>query len=858
MNHCSVCGQEKNHLIHVLNDESETIVCSDCFLKQYGGQIQDPEVLSGILKQFGAILGQMTPPEEATMGAVSHPDPSEEAARTINLAANMASYSVSPVCTPEHLLASLLKNSDQVLRKDHKMSDETITQIETELNYLLPDRAENPSRSRPSPELLEIVHIARRFAASEGRLKFENHDLIQGLVSQESSPASQLLRAAGAREIEPEIDDSLLGPKTPTLDQFGRDLTRLALQGDIDPVIGRNSEIEQTVEILARRRKNNAVLIGDPGVGKTAIVEGLALRIVNGDVPESIVDCRLISLDMSSLLAGTHYRGQFEERVNRILEEIRGANGNIIVFVDEIHTIVGAGDSEGGTDAANIIKPALARGDLHLVGATTLTEYKRIEKDGALARRLSPVVVSEPSLSETLEILEGLKPFYEAYHRVVISKDALLAARDLSERYISDYFLPDKAIDLIDQASARARIKNLEKLPKTDSFKKELMKMSGDLDQAVAKEDFKKAAQIKTEMDRIQEKISAAKTDIDLALGQVVGVTGRDVSEVLSLKTGIPLGELVSDETDRLKKLEEDLHKRVIGQDRAVISVSDTIRRARAGLSSGSTPVGSFLFLGPTGVGKTELAKALSERMFATEKALIRIDMSEYREPHTVSRLIGSPPGYVGYSEGGQLTEAVRRRPYSVILLDEIEKANPAIHNLLLQVLDDGRLTDGEGRTVDFTNTVIIMTSNIGASEAKREQIGFSKNRESQDVVIDSVKKLFPPELFNRIDETIVFDSLSEDQVVLICEKIVRDISDTLKQSRGVSLFATKRLMKKLASEGFDPEYGARPLLRYIRQTLEKELTHTLLFESKIEPGTKIKADFVGGEIKIELKRPGS
>src|SRR3954454_19828503 len=500
--------------------------------------------------------------------------------------------------------------------------------------------------------------------------------------------------AVGARQGGPQAaapgQEPVPQSDTPTLDEFGRDLTKDAGEGRIDPVIGRDLEVEQTVEILARRRKNNAVLIGEPGVGKTAVVEGLARRIAEGDVPATLQGARLVALDLTGMVAGAQYRGQFEQRLKTALEEVRAAEGRIVLFLDELHTVLGAGGAEGAMDAANMLKPMLARGELRMIGATTLAEFRKIERDGALARRFSPVTVEEPSVEDTVAILHGLKAAYEQHHGIAIADEALAAAAKLSDRYLTEQRLPDKAIDLVDQAAARVRLRSGEGA-------EDLTKLEALKDEAVAAEEFERAAELKTRID-------AART----AGGTVPGAVGEeDVAHVVAARTGIPVGELVAGELERLQDLEADLHERVVGQDEAVEVVSETVRRARVGLAESDRPLGTFLFLGPTGVGKTELVKALAERLFATEKALVRIDMSEYREPHTVARLIGSPPGYVGYGDGGQLTEPVRRRPYSVVLLDEIEKAHPEVWNVLLQVMDDGRLTDGEGRTVDFTNTVL-------------------------------------------------------------------------------------------------------------------------------------------------------
>jgi ATP-dependent Clp protease ATP-binding subunit ClpC len=604
---------------------------------------------------------------------------------------------------------------------------------------------------------------------------------------------------------------------TPALDEFGRDLTGDAISGTIDPVIGREDEIAQTVEILARRRKNNAVLIGEAGVGKTAIVEGLALRIAQGDVPETLRGVRVVSLDMGSLVAGSQYRGQFEQRLKAVLAEVTAAEGRIILFVDELHTVLGAGGAEGAMDAANLLKPMLARGELRMVGATTLSEYKRIERDAALARRFSAVTVEAPSVDETVAILRGLRGAYEEHHSAVIEDAALDAAARLSDRYLTEQHLPDKAIDLMDQAAAKLRLAT--PLPVDEDRLRE------QLSAAVEAEDYERAADIKMQLGRQAD--AAARGDRP---AEKVTVGETAIAAVVAARTGIPVGELVAGELQRLVELEDDLHQRVVGQDEAVEKVADTIRRARVGLSEPDRPLGSFLFLGPTGVGKTELVKALSERLFASEDSLVRIDMSEYREPHTVARLIGSPPGYVGYGEGGQLTEPVRRRPYSVILLDEIEKAHPEVWNVLLQLLDDGRLTDGEGRTVDFTNAVIVMTSNLGAGRAKRS-LGFTAAAPDQDDdrMLQAAKSAFLPEFLNRIDEVVTFSSLGEDQVREIARMIVDRVADRLRTERRIELEVDDELVGRLAADGFDEDFGARPLQRHVRRTLERELTRAIL-----------------------------
>jgi ATP-dependent Clp protease ATP-binding subunit ClpC len=639
--------------------------------------------------------------------------------------------------------------------------------------------------------------------------------------------------------------------QTPALDEFGRDLTHEARAGGIDPVIGRDPEIAQVIEVLARRRKNNAALIGEAGVGKTAIAEGLALRVASDEVPEVLRGVRVVALDLAGMIAGSQYRGAFEQRLKTLLDEVVAAEGRVILFVDELHTVLGAGAAEGAMDAANMLKPLLARGALRMVGATTLAEYRSIERDTALARRFSPVMVEEPSVPDTVAILSGLRSRYEDHHQVQIADEALQAAARLSDRYISEYHLPDKAIDLIDQASARLRLSDRSAgRSEADRIRAEIEHLSAEKQAAVDAEAYEEAGEIKQRIERLQAELDSRPADVAAREDAPLVVGEQQIAEVVAARTGIPVGELVAAELERLGSLEADLHRRVIGQDEAVSAVAETISHARAGLAEPDRPLGSFLFLGPTGVGKTELVKALSERLFATEKSLVRIDMSEYREAHTVARLIGSPPGYVGYGDGGQLTEPVRRRPYSVVLLDEIEKAHPEVWNVLLQVLDDGRLTDGEGRTVDFTNTVIVMTSNLGAGEAKRP-LGFAPQAQGSaaggqadpagERMLAAAKRAFLPEFLNRIDELVVFQALTEEQIREIGALIVASIVERLADERGVTLEVAPELIARLAAEGFDAEFGARPLRRHIRRTLERELTRAIL-DGRLAEGAHVRA----------------
>ncbi|WP_433382433.1 ATP-dependent Clp protease ATP-binding subunit [Actinoplanes sp. CA-142083] len=644
--------------------------------------------------------------------------------------------------------------------------------------------------------------------------------------------------------------------KTPTLEQYGVDLTELARRGEIDPVIGRANEIEQAVEILSRRTKNNPVLIGEAGVGKTAVVEGLAQRIVDGDVPLTLEGKRVIQLDLAGLVAGTRYRGDFEERLRKVIDEIQNEGDGLIVFLDEIHTLVGAGGGGdgGGMDASNMLKPALARGQLRVVGATTLDEYrKHIEKDAALARRFQPVLVGEPSVEDTVAILRGLRDNYEAHHQVRITDEALDAAAELSDRYITDRFLPDKAIDLIDQAGARVRLR--VKTPSADTREDErrLEQLTRDRDQAVAAENYEKATQLRDEMNEIRARLEQAQAPSGDGVPQV---TEADIAEVVSRATGIPVAQLTEEERERLLRLEGHLHDRVVGQDDAVEAVSEAVRRSRAGLGDPDRPVGSFLFLGPTGVGKTELARSLAEALFGESDRMIRLDMSEFQERHTVSRLVGAPPGYVGYDEAGQLTEAVRRRPYSVVLLDEIEKAHPDVFNILLQVLDDGRLTDSQGRTVSFKNTVLIMTSNLGSDiiSGTRRSVGFgaadakaSADEELKERLDRRLREQLRPEFINRIDEIIIFRQLENEQLRQITELMLGETRRRLANQQ-IDLEISTEAVDWLAEKGFQPEFGARPLRRTIQRELDNRLSK-LLLSSDLKAGQTVKVDVEDGKL---------
>lgn len=650
--------------------------------------------------------------------------------------------------------------------------------------------------------------------------------------------------------------------QTPTLNQFGKDLTNEVIEGKLDPIIGRANEIERIIQILSRRTKNNPCLIGEPGVGKTAVVEGLAEKIVNGEVPENLKNKRVVTLDVSSMVAGAKYRGDFEERLKKCLQEIKKA-GNVILFIDEIHTIVGAGAAEGAIDAANILKPLLARAEIQVIGATTLNEYRKyIEKDAALERRFQPVIVGEPTHDETVQILMGIRDKYEAHHKVKITDEAVKAAVDLSSRYINDRYLPDKAIDLMDEAASKVKLASLTAPKEVKKIEAKIDELVKEKEDAINKQDFEKAAKLRDKEQKEKEKLEKVKQEWEQK-NQIAttSVTENDIAEVVAKWTNIPVSKLTEAETEKLRKLEEELHKRVIGQDDAITAVSKAIRRGRVGLKDPKRPIGSFIFLGPTGVGKTETCKALAECLFGDENAMIRIDMSEYMEKHTVAKLIGSPPGYVGYEEGGQLTEKVRRKPYAVILFDEIEKAHPDVFNILLQILEDGRLTDSQGRTVDFKNTVIIMTSNVGArSITEHKSIGFNGKEDSnknyeqiKEEVMSELKKQFRPEFLNRVDEIIVFKQLNKQEIEKIVDLMLNASTGRLAE-RNIKVDVTENMKKHIAKKGFDPLYGARPLRRAIQSLVEDKLAENLL-DGKIKDGDRVVMDYQNDEVKISVKK---
>ncbi|WML36295.1 ATP-dependent Clp protease ATP-binding subunit [Clostridium sp. OS1-26] len=713
--------------------------------------------------------------------------------------------------------------------------------------------ARNLNHNYISPEhiLLALIREAEGVAFTIlNNLGADFDKLRKGLIDNLSGEQSASTSDLGKANNEP----------TPTLDQFGRDLTEMAKEGKLDPVVGREKETQRVLEILCRRSKNNPCLIGDPGVGKTAIAEGLAQRIVSGNIPEILRNKRVVTLDLSSMVAGSKYRGEFEERLKKVMDELR-KSGSVILFIDEIHTIIGAGAAEGAIDASNILKPALARGEIQCIGATTIDEYRKyIEKDAALERRFQPIMVGEPNKEEAVLILKGLRDKYEAHHRVKITDEAIDAAVNLSDRYITDRYLPDKAIDLIDEAAAKVRIENLIAPPDLKKLESDLEKTTKEKEDSIRVQDFEKAARLRDKEKEIKDKLEGLKANWNTKKEvSNLTVSEAQIAAVVSKWTNVPLEKLTERESERLLKLEEILHKRVIGQDEAVKSISRAVRRARVGLKDPKRPIGSFIFLGPTGVGKTELSKALAEAMFGDENNMIRIDMSEYMEKHTVSRLVGSPPGYVGFDEGGQLTEKVRRNPYSVVLFDEIEKAHPEVFNILLQILEDGRLTDSKGKTVNFKNTIIIMTSNVGASTIKKQKsMGFAFGDEDvkqneyekmKENIMEELRRSFRPEFLNRIDDIIVFHQLQEEDLKQIVRLMLDTVSERLKEQE-IDINFTGESEELLAKEGFDLTYGARPLRRAITKTVEDKLSEEML-KGNVKKGDKVVVSVKDGQLEF-------
>lgn len=798
----------------------------------------------------------------------------ERARRVVFFAQEEAGRLGENYVSTEHLLLGLVRENDSVAARILDRMGVSLGRIRSEIERNVTRGDGRLGQDfQLTPRAKRVIDLAYDEARNLNHNYIGTEHLLLGLIREGEGLAGRVLQKLGVdlertrREVtslqdgeHPTTPSTRTRSRTPTLDEFGRDYTELARQEKLDPCIGRDTEIERVVQILSRRTKNNPCLIGEPGVGKTAIAEGLAQRIISGDTPETLKDKRIVALDLAGLVAGTKYRGEFEERMKRVMEEVRKASGEVILFIDELHTLVGAGAAEGAIDASNILKPALARGELQCIGATTMDEFRKyIERDAALERRFQPIQVREPSIEETIEILKGLRERYEAHHSVTIESDALIAAAKLSSRYITDRALPDKAIDLIDEASSRVRLRQAMPPAELRQAKQELAKVQADLVSVPSGSNYDQAPDFRVREQELTEKVTQLEQEWhENRSKQSTQVNEDEIAQIVYSWTGIPVSRLVEGESAKLLKMEDVIHGRIIGQHDAVVAVSKAIRRSRSGMKDPKRPMGSFIFLGPTGVGKTELARALAGFLFETEDALIRIDMSEYMERFSVSRLVGAPPGYVGYDEGGQLTEAVRRRPYSVILLDEIEKAHPEVFNILLQVMEDGRLTDSQGRIVDFKNTIVIMTSNIGAQSIQSGTgIGFRDAVTDQDSekhyesmknrIMDEMKRVFRPEFLNRVDDVIVFHQLTREEIVEIVELMLDRVRKQM-AVRGMDLEVTQEVRELLASEGFDPQFGARPLRRAVQRLIEDPMSEEILLGRFVD-GDTVRAELEDGKI---------
>jgi ATP-dependent Clp protease ATP-binding subunit ClpC len=806
---------------------------------------------------------------------------SERARRVLSLAQEEAQRFNHNYIGTEHVLLGLARETDGVAARVLTSLGIELPKVRSAVEFII-GRGERPSPGDIglTPRAKKVIELAVDEARRLSHHYIGTEHLLIGIMREGEGVAAGVLESLGVsldkirtettrilnQSVSKGQSQSKSNTKTPTLDQLGIDLTAAARSGKLDPVIGRSKEIARVIQILSRRTKNNPVLIGSPGVGKTAIVEALAQNVVSGDVPETLTDKRVVTLDMGALVAGTKYRGEFEERLKKVVEEIKSA-GNCVLFIDEMHTMVGAGAAEGAVDAANILKPSLARGELQCIGATTLDDYRKyVERDPALERRFQPVHVEEPSVEETIEILRGIKIKYEEHHKVVIEEEALTAAATLASRYIADRNLPDKAIDLMDEAGSRVRIRNSGTPLSVKEAKKVLETVRNEKDEAISQQQYEYAAELRDreltladKLQNLQEKWHENDTKDQPT------VTGEEIAEVVSMWTGLPVTRLALEETERLLHMEENIHRRIIGQEEAVVTISKAVRRARAGLKDQRRPIGSFLFLGPTGVGKTEVVRALSEFMFGSDETMIRLDMSEFMERHTVARLIGAPPGYVGYEEGGQLTDAVRRRSYSCILFDEIEKAHPEVFNILLQIFDDGHLTDAKGRKVDFRNTIIVMTSNIGSDLIRQDtSLGFAIKAGSaqtdeqeygrmKDKVLDEVKRFFRPEFLNRVDAQVVFHALSRDHIIQIVDLMLNEVRKPMLE-KALSLEVTDAAKVWLAEKGYDPKFGARPLRRVIQQHVEDPLSDDVL-AGKYQPGDSVLLDVSGDNLVLHVER---
>ena len=808
-----------------------------------------------------------------------------QAERAVEYARDIAEELHHTYVGTEHLMLGLIRAVDGLASKVLLQNDVTEEQMLRLIQQLINDgNMMSGEVADYTPRARRVLECSSREAARLNHTQIGTEHLLIALLKEKDCIALRLLNTLGVsiQKIYSELlaamgmntamaKEYMAGKnggskeKNSARESYSMDLTRMAKEGKLDPVIGRDSEIRRVVQILSRRTKNNPCLIGEPGVGKTAVVEGLAARIAEGSVPDTIKDKRLMTLDLSGMVAGSKYRGEFEERIKRLIAEVKN-DGQVLLFIDEIHTIIGAGGAEGALDASNILKPSLARGEIQVIGATTIEEYRKyIEKDAALERRFQPVMTNEPSEEESMDILRGLRPAYEAHHQVSISDEAVEAAVKMSVRYINDRFLPDKAIDLIDEASAKVKLSSMSLSGELQNLTKQMEALDEAKEAAIISGDLNRASEIGKEQKLLSAEIASMQRSVERRNKKKVVVQERDIADVVSSWTKIPVKQLEEKESERLMRLEATLHRRVVGQDEAVTAVSRAIRRGRVGLKDPKRPIGSFLFLGPTGVGKTELSKALAEAMFGSENNIIRMDMSEYMEKHSVSKLIGSPPGYVGYDEGGQLSEKVRRNPYSILLFDEIEKAHPDVFNILLQVLDDGHITDSQGRRVDFKNTVIIMTSNAGASSIiAPKKLGFlSGDDEKADysrmksAVMEEVKHIFKPEFLNRIDDIIVFHSLTQEHIRKIVGIMMNEISERALEQMGIGLHASEGVLRMLSEAGFDPVYGARPLRRAIQNKVEDLLAEEIL-SGKIHRGDEVRLTLNGKEIKISINSPNT